>query len=331
MVFRGLTFIGDFDSYIDKILISHLSAIYLSLEMHGYKTLVNFILKIVLIHTLMLVSIGGYSQSESDIDNLSHPFQVVYAENASYIARQEKIKSFDYTNRYGLIRNKGKLILLHYSGYLFEADEGLIDIREIAESLESENSYVRPPISPEANISNQDPWKTEKQYHKIQLLYPWKHTIQLSRHERLPIQWYYDGESTLPRKYIYNITIKDLHDRVLLHEETKEDYFEVILDSLNLPENLIICTISLPIINEVSDDIVVAFEQEHQMQSPLPRHYSTTKYQSFIDGLIAIQKNEFELASKLFHIAIDTHEDPIFDSMYRQLLNQYPQLKAALK
>lgn len=273
----------------------------------------------------------SHCQSETDIDNLSHPFQVVYVEDASYIARQEKISAFDYTNRYGLIRSKGKLILLHYTGYLIEADAGLIDIREISESLESEGSYIRPPISDQTNLGDSDPWKTEKQYHKIQLLYPWKHTIQLSKHERLPIQWYYDGESTLPRKYMYQITIKDLHDRVLMQNETKEDYFEVILDSLQLPENLIICTIELPIINEVSDDIVIAFEQEHQVQSALPKHYSVTKYQSFIDGLIAVQKNEFDLASKLFHLAIDTHDDAIFDTMYRALLDQYPRLKSALK
>ena len=280
---------------------------------------------------LFLAAVASYSQSESDIDNLSHPFQVVYAEDASYIAREEKIKSFDFTNRYGLIRNKGELILLHYSGYLIRAKQGLIDIREVAEALETPGTFVRPPISPESYNSNQNPWATEKQYHKIQLLYPWKHTIQLSKHERLPIQWYYDGENSLPRKYMYQITIKDLHDKVLLQQETKDDYYEVILDSLQLPENLIICTISLPLINEVSDDVVIAFEQEHQIQSTVPKHYSVTKYQSFIDGLIAVQKNEFDLASKLFHIAIDTHEDPIFESMYRQLLNDYPRLKSALE
>ncbi len=272
-----------------------------------------------------------FGQSESDIDNLSHPFQVVFAEDASYIAREEKIKSFDFTNRYGLIRNKGELILLHYSGYLIRADQGLIDIREIAEALETEGTFVRPPISPESYDANQNPWATEKQYHKIQLLYPWKHTIQLSKHERLPIQWYYDGESALPRKYMYEITIKDLHDKVILQKETKEDYYEVVLDSLELPENLIICNISLPIINEVSDDVVIAFEQEHQIQSTVTKHYSVTKYQSFIDGLIAVQKNEFELASKLFHIAIDTHEDPIFENMYRQLLVDYPRLRSVLE
>ena len=279
---------------------------------------------------LIFVSFLAISQNEVDVDNLSHPFQVLYVEDASYIGRQEQLEQYAYTSRYGLIRNKGKLILLHYSGYLYESEGGLIDIREISETLDTEGNYVRPPISPEAN-NYSEYWKTEIQYHKIRLLYPWKHTIQLSRHERLPLQWYYDGQKSLPKKYQYEITIRDLHDKVLLREETKDDYYEIILDSLHLPENLIICHIGLPELNEVSDDIVIAFEQEHQIQSTLPKHYSVTKYQSFIDGLIAIQKDEFELASRLFHLAIDTHSDPIFETMYRKLLNDYPKLKSILE
>ena len=76
---------------------------------------------------------------------------------------------------------------------------------------------------------------------------------------------------------------------------------------------------------------VIAFEQEHQVQSTLPKHYSVTKYQSFIDGLIAVHKNEFELATKLFHLAMDTHQDPIFEKMYRKLLEDHPKLKSVLE
>lgn len=274
----------------------------------------------------VFLSFIGFSQS--DIDNQSHPFQVIFAEEATYIGRQEQIKSFDFTNKYGLIRNKGKLILLHYTGYLFESGPGLIDIREIAEPLQVEGTFFRPPID-----ASTDPtaWKSEKQYHKIKLIYPWKHTIQLSRHERLPIQWTYVGDQSTSRKQEYEITVKDLHDRVLLKEKTKEDYYEIILDSLRLPENLIICHIAFPESGELSDDIVIAFEQEHQVQSILPKHYSITEYQSFIDGLIAIQKEQFDLATKLFHIAIDTHENPIFETMYRAMLKEHPELKKALE
>ena len=278
----------------------------------------------------MVFSLTFLYAQQDDIDNISHPFQVLYVEDAAYIARQEQINQFDYTNRYGLIRSRGKMILLHYSGYLYESDGGLIDIREISETLDSEGSYTRPPIGPTSNTETAF-WKTESQYHKIKLLYPWKHTIQLSRHERLPLQWYYDDTKSLPKKYEYEVTIRDLHDKVLLRERTREDYYEVILDSLTLPENLIICHIGLPDLNEISDDIVIAFEQEHQVQSTLPKHYSVTKYQSFIDGLIAVQKDEYDLATKLFHLAIDTHDDPIFDKMYRKLLEDQPKLKSALE
>lgn len=270
-------------------------------------------------------------QSETDVDNLSHPFQVLYAEDAAYITRQDQINSFDFTNRYGLIRNNGRLILLHYSGHLIDAKKGLVDIREIAEPLEIEGSYVRPPISPDSNSGDSDFWKSEKQGHTIKLLYPWKHAIQLSRHERLPIHWCYDGDKEVPENPTYEIIIKDLHDKVILKEKTTDDYYEVILDNLELPENLIICEIDFPAINEISDEIVIAFEQEHEVQSTWPKHYSVTKYQSFIDGLIAVQKEEFDLATKLFHIAIDTHNDQVFDSMYRKLLDQYPKLKSALE
>jgi len=279
---------------------------------------------------MVFVSCMGYSQTDTEVGNLSHPFQVVYVEDASYIARQQEISRFDFTNKYGLIRNKGKLVLLHYTGYLFEFDGGLIDVREISESLDSEGSYVRPPISDfskgEVNL-----WKPEKQHHQIKLVYPWKHTIQLSKHERLPLQWYYDGEKSLSRKPEYEITVKDLHDKVLLQETTKESYFEIDLDKLSLPENLIVCHIGLPEIDEVSDDIVIAFEQEHQVQSSLPKHYSITKYQSFIDGLIALQQEEMDLATRLFHIAIDTHESQEFENMYKNLLDDYPKLKLALE
>lgn len=285
-------------------------------------------MKTFLILPMVFIQLFVHGQADSDIDNISHPFQVLYVEDASYIARSESIKQYDYTNRYGLIRNRGKLILLHYSGYLFESDGGLIDIREIAETFDSEGTYYRPPISADASLAKGD-WKTETQYHKIKLLYPWKHTIQLSRHERLPLQWYY--EENRPKRNEYEVTIMDIHDKVLLQQRTKENYFEVILDSLALPENLIICHIGIPALNELSDDIVIAFEQEHQVQSALPKHYSVTKYQSFIDGLIAVHKNEFELATKLFHLAIDTHQDPIFEKMYRKLLEDHPKLKSVLE
>ncbi len=276
------------------------------------------------------MSVAGYCQS--DIDNLSHPFQVLFADDASYIARDEKLKPFDFTRRYGLIRNKGKLVLIHYTGYLYEAGPGLIDIREISEQLNQEGSFIRPQISPKQNdIKQGTEDKPKKSYHKIKLHYPWKHAIQLSKHDRLPIHWEYIRQSELPRKFYYEVTVKDIHDRILLSEKIKENYYEVILDSLKLPENLIVCHISLPELDEVSDDIVVAFEQEHHKDLVGPRHYSQTTYQSFIDGLIAIQKEDFELANHLFLLAIETHEDPRFDMLFRELLEEYPKLKEDLE
>ena len=284
---------------------------------------------------LVFLSLWGYSQSE--VDNLSHPFQVLFADEASYIARDEKLKSFDYTRKYGLIRNKGKLVLLHYSGYLFEAGPGLIDIREISEQLNQEGTFTRPEISTAKKGENYGDANSlavpnSKSYHKIKLSYPWKHTIQLSKHDRLPIHWEYTEEKELPRKFFYEVTVKDLHDKVLLSDQTRDNYYEVILDSLDLPENLIICHISLPSLNEVSDDIVVAFEQDHHEETVGAKHYSQTEYQSFIDGLIAIQKKDYELANHLFFLARDTHEhDYRYDSLYRILLKEYPKLKEDLE
>ncbi|MEM6642788.1 MAG: hypothetical protein AAF616_07390 [Bacteroidota bacterium] len=290
-----------------------------------------FLMKPIATLSMLLCIVVSLAQNPASEDNISYPFQILFAEDAAYIATKEELRTYDFTKRYGLIRNKGRLVLLHYSGYLVESEPGLLDVREISKHLESDDPHIRPPISSNSAGLNAVEWQRERQYHNIQLRYPWKHTIQLSRHERLPLQWVLKKDLIRPKKPTFEITVKDLHDKVLLRETTKEQYYEVNLENLELPENLVICTISLPEVNEVSDDIVIAFEQEHQVQSVLTKHYTVTKYQSFVDGLIAVQKAEYALASKLFHIAIDTHEDPIFDQMYKSLLDIHPKLKAALE
>jgi len=276
--------------------------------------------------TFVFSSFLGYNQK----DNLSYPFQVLYAEDATYFGSREHVVDFDFINRYSHISNNGKLVLIHYTGYLFECNDCLIDVQEISEILHKEGEYVRPPISQRFE-QPLDQWKSESHNHKIKLMYPWKHIIQLSKHDRLPLQWYYDGDRSLPRDIVYEITLKDIHDEILLQETTKENNFEIDLKNFHIPENILLCHISLPGTNETSDNIVIAFEQEHQSKSVFPQHYSVTKYQAFVDGLIALQKKETYLATKLFHAAIDTHESPLFKSMYEKLLSSDPKLKLHLE
>lgn len=283
-------------------------------------------MKSVFILLLCLACAKLQSQSIA-ITNQSHPFQVVYAQKASYVGQNKKVAQFDYLPAYSLIRNKGRMVLMHYTGYIFESHGGIIDINQISDRLAKKGSFVRPPITNELHNDLEDIPKIEQQ--QIRLLYPWNYNTQLSRHKRLPLKWFREKKEDEVQKFV--ITVMDINERLLLQHVTSEMYHEIDIKDIQIPENIIICRISVPEQNEVSDDIVIAFEQEYQLQSTLPRHYSTTKYQCFIDGLIAINKEEYDLATQLFQLSLDTHHDEILEAAYKELLTNNPKLKLSLE
>lgn len=85
--------------------------------------------------------------AQQEIENWSHPFQVLFVDSATYVGTGKPLRPFDFIGKYDLINNYGKLVLLHYSGAIEETEAATINIRQLDKPMQTDKYVERPLVS----------------------------------------------------------------------------------------------------------------------------------------------------------------------------------------
>lgn len=279
------------------------------------------------------------SFSQDKITHSSHPFQILFVDNATYIGKQEPIKQFDFLSAYDLIRNNGELVLLHYSGQLLETEEKLLNVNELSNSLDVYRHSVRPLISNSAKTIERSNYikigpndtSTSSGHNLYELIYPFYVELHNARRrpKTLHIKWKYFYE--LPEEHHFLLQIKNGNNEVLLKEQTSTNSVKIDLANIDF-EDLILISIDQQHQDlEISQNLPATsseFSIHFIVSDITSKHYVTTEYHLIVDALIADQKKMVELSNSLYSMAIeDSNQDPRFIQLYEDFLDRNPKFK----
>lgn len=107
---------------------------------------------------LLIFSILIFNQIQSlaqiNVSNEIHPFQVLFVDSATYLDKPREVEQFDFINKYDLIDNKGRLVLVHYSGLILEFESGTLSLREISNKHVLRRYCKRPILSDPSNYED---------------------------------------------------------------------------------------------------------------------------------------------------------------------------------
>jgi hypothetical protein len=288
---------------------------------------------------LLLLYSSMISFSQKDFSIASHPFQVLFVESASYIGKVGEIEQFDFLSEYDLIRNKGKLVLLHFSGLVIETNDRVLNINQGLDTLKYSKHLNRVIISKTpkeigyAGIANSAKEAIGCAQGYFEIVYPFfceEHNIRLES-EKIPIIWLFSKDLTNEYRFVFQV--KNVGSEVLFTRETTHSSLTLDIAKLDLPNGVLHYTIKQQSKDEEGDSYTTQAESEFEIQfidkENQQHHYLSTEYYLIIDALVADQKEMYELSNMLFKMSIqESNQDQRFTQLYEDFLERNPQFKA---
>jgi hypothetical protein len=276
---------------------------------------------------LLVFSLPSFSQQE--IENLSHPYQVLFVDSAYYIGKQEKVNQFDFLDKYELIRNRGKLILIHYSGEVVEISEGIVNLNDYSKERNHKNYIERPLISDPSNFINISNIQQSTGGYlicnpsPIFITYPdliRYDTPELFAHEILHLVW----KSNEGRGAKYIVFYKNIFDEIIFSDTVETASISTPVEKLITNEGLLIVRVVDASNYDISSgDIGFRVKTETKKGQD-----NLSKYSVLLDALHFASSQEPETAQQLFLISIiNSNQDPLFIQLYEDFLERNPQFK----
>jgi hypothetical protein len=281
---------------------------------------------------LVLLCSSLLSFSQQEITNESHPFQVLFVDSASYIGKDERLKQFDFLDKYDLIRNRSEVVLLHYSGKVSETKERILNFRELSEKEEFQGYIERPLISDPKLINNKSVGRkvsaTGVIYcnprQNISITYPSFdrfETPELFGSETLYMCW----KSHESKGSLYIVSYKNIFDEVIFIDTVSNSCISTPVDKLITNEGLLIVNVVDANNNDISSG-----DWGFRVNSDLNRKQpNLSMYSILLDALRVSYTDQPEAAQQLFLFSIsNSNQDPRFIKLYEDFLERNPQFKA---
>jgi hypothetical protein len=286
--------------------------------------------KIILTYCLLAFSLTSFSQQE--IENWSHPFQVLFVDSTNLIGENKQISQFDFLSKYDLLEVKGNITLVHFTGKIVELNNLKLKVKDLAEIHHKEGYFERPIISDPTKFKNEstnyrmrlDPLGPVRICYPQQLrvVYPTKEQDQLEYHlfkgEELFIVW--ECDIKLNKNQYFQVKLVDIFDRLLFIEKT-------LGKSILIPSNKIVTETDLLVL-EVS--IQPEEDQTTGQQGIYLHERRERKNMDYYSGIFASLTEDWTrsktVADFFYQKAIEnSNQDPRFIQLYEDFLGRNPE------
>ncbi|MFK7953264.1 MAG: hypothetical protein AB8B73_10500 [Ekhidna sp.] len=268
-----------------------------------------------------------FSFSQREITNKSHPFQVLFADSAVYIEKEETVKQFDFLSINDSLKVKGEIVLIHFTGKISVLSDLKFSVEDLGKIRYKEGYFERPVISNMKvfiNKSISEKPKNQMVSQSLILLYPEPNNDEIFKHQYLEplfLAWkilsYYESAET-------KITIKTIFDEILIERITNETSIEISLDELEVREIPLIVRIHVltNFDQEYYNEIAVFLEQGNQL---------VTSKNEYTDILKALSKDwsQNKIVANIFYKKAieESNQDPRFIKLYEDFLERNPEFK----
>lgn len=257
------------------------------------------------IQYFILLCLSLLSFSQRGITNKSHPFQVLFVEDATIEGRS--LKQFDFLRKQDVLLTKGEIVLVHYSSRVYELLDTIVSLKSLDPKIK--NYWTSRPI---LDIRAQDSRGACKDCIISRIIFPPKHNYIHNSVDSLRLLWLKNHDSD---NMEYRIDVVDIFDKPLFHLYTQEDYCVIPPEKIQTKEGLVIIKI-----NGVNDT-GVKIEENYNSKFRL-------EYQTLFTA-IGISFSDEKIANQLFLKAINqSNQDPRFIQFYEDFLERNPQFKA---
>jgi hypothetical protein len=210
--------------------------------------------KIILTYCLLAFSLTSFSQQE--IENWSHPFQVLFVDSTNLIGENRQIRQFDFLSKYDLLEVKGNITLVHFTGKIVELNNLKLKVKDLAEIHHKEGYFERPIISDHSKFRNRSKVYNKNQEVQvgchdcggtIQILYPMDNEndrrFLISMDSVITFVWEYS--KGLKQEEYFQVRISNIFDETILLVKTRKNNLQLLQERFSNKFDMYVIRVSV--------------------------------------------------------------------------------------